>query len=86
MFTTILLWAMAGIVAMFGLVALKVGAQYRFLYGHKSYLWEGLGFLGVAAYGALLASTAATGILVLGAGIAVGVGIRALGGNQRYLK
>lgn len=86
MFGTIVIWALAALVGMFGLVALKAGAEYRFR-GKTGLLIEGIGFLLCAVYGAFFAPTILASLVVLGGGIAVGTGIRAIKGNdKRYIE
>lgn len=78
---TFVLGAMAAITAIFGLIALKAGAQYRFR-GKMGLAIEGIAFLASAVVGLFYAS-----IPILGIAIAAGIGMRQIKSNeQRYLE
>ncbi len=78
---TFILGGMAAIVAIFGLIALKAGAEYRFR-GKMGLAIEGIAFLACAVVGMFTAS-----IALLGIGIAAGIGMRQIKGNdQRYIE
>ena len=78
---TFILGAMAAIVTIFGLVALKAGAAYRFR-GKMGLAIEGIAFIACAVIGIFTSSLA-----LLGIGIAAGVGMRQIKSNeQRYLE
>lgn len=78
---TFVLGAMAAVVAIFGLVALKAGAQYRFR-GKMGLAIEGTAFLACAVVGLFMGS-----LPILGIALAAGVGMRQIKGNdQRYIE
>ncbi|MCH2043268.1 MAG: hypothetical protein MK212_03950 [Saprospiraceae bacterium] len=77
---------MMAVVAIFGLIPLKAAAEYRFR-NKLGLTIEGGAFLACAAYGGLVLGAGLGGFLLLGGGIAAGVGIRSIKGNeQRYLE
>ena len=83
---TYLIWVMVAVVAIFGLIPLKAAAEYRFR-NKLGLTIEGIAFLACAVFGGFLAATTLSSIVVLGGGIAVGIGIRSIKGNeQRYLE